>query len=190
MADSKITELDALVQPEGADLVAVVDDVAVTPVTKKITLTDLYEEIPDGQDLGWASGAKMERVDGHIVLTPEASKLVKIAVLRQNFTTDAYSNNQVVLTGYSYGNGGGTTVNLSVTFGITFASAPIVVIAYVGKNDSTATTYPPTTTQSEVFASVYGLSTTGFTGLLRIISGATTAGHNYFACWIAVGTLA
>ena len=41
MADAKITELTALTTPAAEDLLVIVDDVAGTPTTKKITLTDL-----------------------------------------------------------------------------------------------------------------------------------------------------
>lgn len=45
MADAKITQLDALTTTNAADLVAVVDDVAVTPITKKVTLAKLMAGI-------------------------------------------------------------------------------------------------------------------------------------------------
>jgi len=41
MADAKITALTELTSADGADLLAVVDDVAGTPTTKKITLTNI-----------------------------------------------------------------------------------------------------------------------------------------------------
>lgn len=41
MADARITSLTALTAPDTADLLPVVDDVAGTPTTKKITLGDL-----------------------------------------------------------------------------------------------------------------------------------------------------
>lgn len=41
MADAKITQLTELTSADGADLLAVVDDVAGTPTTKKITLTNI-----------------------------------------------------------------------------------------------------------------------------------------------------
>lgn len=41
MADTKITGLTNLATPEGADLLAVVDDVAGTPTTKKATITNV-----------------------------------------------------------------------------------------------------------------------------------------------------
>jgi len=47
MADKKITELDALAAtPDDADILAIVDDVAVTPVTKKITVANLLGSVP------------------------------------------------------------------------------------------------------------------------------------------------
>jgi hypothetical protein len=41
MANKKITELTELTTPAGADIVAIVDDVAGTPTTKKVTVTNL-----------------------------------------------------------------------------------------------------------------------------------------------------
>ena len=42
MADAKITELDALGEtPNDADILAIVDDVVGTPITKKITVANL-----------------------------------------------------------------------------------------------------------------------------------------------------
>lgn len=42
MADQKITQLDALAAtPDDADILAIVDDVAGTPITKKITVANL-----------------------------------------------------------------------------------------------------------------------------------------------------
>lgn len=41
MADQKITALDALTTPASGDLLAIVDDVVGTPVTKKITINNL-----------------------------------------------------------------------------------------------------------------------------------------------------
>ena len=46
MADQKITELDELnATPDSTDLVAIVDDVAGTPVTKKITIANLLSSL-------------------------------------------------------------------------------------------------------------------------------------------------
>ena len=41
MANKKITELTDLPSPAGADILAIVDDVAGTATTKKVTVTNL-----------------------------------------------------------------------------------------------------------------------------------------------------
>ena len=41
MADQKITDLTALVSVDGSDLLAIVDDPAGTPITKKVTVSNL-----------------------------------------------------------------------------------------------------------------------------------------------------
>ena len=45
MANAKIAELDALTTPVGADLLAIVDDVVGTPITKKVTLSNILSVI-------------------------------------------------------------------------------------------------------------------------------------------------
>jgi len=45
MSDKKITQLTALTSLAGADLFVVVDDVAGTPISKKITASDLANYI-------------------------------------------------------------------------------------------------------------------------------------------------
>lgn len=46
MANKKITELTELTTPAGADLFAIVDDVAGTPTTKKVTVSNLMTQAP------------------------------------------------------------------------------------------------------------------------------------------------
>jgi len=46
MANKKITELTALTTPAGADILAIVDDVAGTATTKKVSVTDLMTQAP------------------------------------------------------------------------------------------------------------------------------------------------
>jgi len=46
MANKKITELDALTTPAGADVLAIVDDVAGTATTKQVTVTNLMTLAP------------------------------------------------------------------------------------------------------------------------------------------------
>ncbi len=46
MANKKFTDLDNLATPVGADVIAIVDDVAGTPTTKKVTATNLMTLAP------------------------------------------------------------------------------------------------------------------------------------------------
>lgn len=46
MANKKITQLDALTTPAGADVLAIVDDVAGTATTKQVTVTNLMTQAP------------------------------------------------------------------------------------------------------------------------------------------------
>lgn len=46
MANKKFTELDNLATPNGADVMAIVDDIAGTPTTKKVTATNLMTLAP------------------------------------------------------------------------------------------------------------------------------------------------
>ena len=149
-------------------------------------------QIADDQDIAFASGAKIERVAGNLVLTPETSKLVKIAVLQQAHITDAYNNNSVILTGWGYvaGTDGQVyTVAETITFGITFAAAPIVLINFIGQSGTTygsgtsivghalnarMETNNPTTTSVQFS----GYSEVGVN---------TAAATNYLYTWIAIG---
>jgi hypothetical protein len=54
MANTKITELTELTTPTGVDIVAIVDDVAGTPSTKKVTVTNL---------MGQASASNLSSYD-------------------------------------------------------------------------------------------------------------------------------
>lgn len=64
----------------------------------------------------------------HITLTAGTSKLVRITVLRQDNTTNTYTANSVILTGWGYFRGTGATyASEAVTFGITFSERPVVV---------------------------------------------------------------
>jgi len=56
MANKKITELTDLPSPAGADILAIVDDVAGTATTKKVTVTNLMGQAPV-QSVNTATGA-------------------------------------------------------------------------------------------------------------------------------------
>lgn len=129
----------------------------------------------------------------HITITPGTSKLVKTAVLRQDITTNSYSNNQVILTGWGYitGNGAATRLNESVTFGVTFASAPIVLISMAGNlvgSNPSAVSDLVNTTDDDLEWRAYASSTTGFTAEVESdVNLGSTSRYGY--SWIAIGTL-
>ncbi len=82
MADRKITELAALSAPTGKDLLYVVDDPSGTPVSKKVSLHDMFGSVPANTSItGTAtvsgntslSGAKTTVAAGQITLTASTS---------------------------------------------------------------------------------------------------------------------
>lgn len=99
MADEKITQLDAITAQAAADLLAIAVDVAGTPITKKITLTNFFNLIPcalsitenieirSGKDLvlrradeGWdwrlrQVGTKLDFHSGGDLVNPKVSML-------------------------------------------------------------------------------------------------------------------
>ena len=124
---------------------------------------------------------------GHIDIRPGASKLVKIAILEQDDTTDNYRNSAVILTGWGYGVVSGTPsfVEDTVTFGITYATIPIVVCSAAGAG----TTLGSETAYAEVFSNTYSQSTTSFIVHLQRYSGNMANGQNVRYNWTAIGSL-
>lgn len=70
----------------------------------------------------------------HTIINAGTSKLVKIKVLRQDNTTNTYTENTVILTGWGHilGDGDSTTGTDTVSFGITFSEKPVVVTGNLG----------------------------------------------------------
>jgi len=134
---------------------------------------------------------------GHIILTPATSKLVKFSVLRQNITTDAYTNNQIILTGWNYllqAGGGSTVVAKTITYGLTFTAVPIVVAQNIGIKYTTAPTAIEDLTTSVTGDGLYKsfalntLTTTTFKADSGQTGNAGADTYRGFA-WIAIGTL-
>jgi hypothetical protein len=127
----------------------------------------------------------------HITLTPGASKLVKLAVLRQDGTTNTYKNNTIMQSGWFFLNSGnGTTVlSKSVTFGLPFTSAPVVTVSPVGVvNGSDPTSIGQLTTQLVQTAGACAITTTGFNAKIQDTTNFGTADRMGFA-WCAIGDL-
>lgn len=129
----------------------------------------------------------------HITITPGSSKLVKIAVLQQNDTTNAYVNSSVVLTGWGHITGNGTAVIAeTVTFGITFAAAPIVISSALGYKDSsdpTAIGQLARVTSNESYSTNGDITTTNFSIGLRNTTATFGATTRFGYTWIAIGSL-
>ncbi len=93
----------------------------------------------------------------HITLTPGTNKLVKISVLRQDNTTNTYSNSSVVLTGWGFFVGdGASSYTKTISFGITFSgSEPIVLASLLGKKAGVLPTLPSTVSEFDPGMELY-----------------------------------
>lgn len=135
---------------------------------------------------------KLYHTDGHLVFTPSTSKLVKIAVLRQNITTNVYSNNSVILTGWMYAQGDGvnTYKSVAINFGITFAAAPIVLTSACYKKQTSAPTdiTELNSPDQRPFAITGAMSTTGFNFIMCFNYVAPNTQY-HGGTWIAIGVL-
>lgn len=135
----------------------------------------------------------------HIVLTPGTSKFVKVAVLRQDDTTDAYKNTSVILTGWGFQLGAASAyMTEAVSFGIIFDAAPIVLastLTFINGSDPTVISDFGTSDSGSVIEAG-GITTGGFTALRKQVStdGADPGNFNgvvrFGYSWIAIGELA
>lgn len=129
----------------------------------------------------------------HITLTPGESKLVKTAVLEQADTANTYRNNTVILTGWGFVQGNGASnMSKTVSFGVTFATPPIIIVGLLGGKNS-----PGSPTALSDFATNWTVpqnvvaqqpATTGFIAV--VINTATLNSNQYTGfSWIAIGTI-
>jgi hypothetical protein len=134
----------------------------------------------------------------HLVLTPGASKLVKMAVLEQDDTTDTYVNDEVVLTGWGYwqGNGVDTLLTKNINFGVTFLARPKIVITLLGGKGSSAPThigdfgdyFAQTGGNWWISPFPYATSTSGSTISARVENAPSNVTFLGFS-WIAIGPI-
>ena len=158
-------------------------------------------EVPDGSITtekiadGAVTSAKLEHSGPHIPITPDENGLVKMAVMRQDITTDTHSNNQVILTGWGFATGDGSNTGLSkqITFGVTFSAAPVVIVSNLGtKAGSDPASIGELVTPSGNYHAfyAYNIVTTGFLSRIDQEVGAPIgSGVRVGFSWIAIGTL-
>lgn len=75
MADAKITQLTELTSADGADLLAIVDDVAGSPITKKITLTNIASWLASLAQTLVNKTLTSPKINENVVLTSTATEL-------------------------------------------------------------------------------------------------------------------
>lgn len=138
----------------------------------------------------------IDKSDGHVVVTPDADKFFKFQTLRQDDTSNTYVSNQVVVSGWGWVAGDGVNPNEeeSVSFGVTFATRPIVVVVSSGANTSSNPTHQGdttgTTTGRRLNAQAREVTTTGFNVLIQETEESViTSGTRCIYQWIAIGTL-
>jgi len=130
----------------------------------------------------------------HITITPGTSKLVKVAALRQNMASNVYENNSVILTGFITILGSAVAeLSFSVTFGITFAAAPIILLgSMLSKNSTVAPVLISDCAglaAGNISIDITAPSTTGF-GIILHRWDANFGAIQYGVAWTAIGVLA
>ena len=144
---------------------------------------------------GAVTSAKLDHSGPHIPITPDENGLVKMAVLRQDNTTNTYSKDQVILTGWGWitSDGSDEYVEETVSFGVTFSTPPIVILGNPGRNDDTDPSDISDLTDNgrQGHVSAHSISTTGFTVWIQNVDIGTNLnnGNRYGYRWIAIGTL-
>lgn len=128
----------------------------------------------------------------HVQIIGKGNGLTKISILRQDNTTNTYKHNSVILTGWGFilGNGTGTQ-SKSVTFGITFAAAPVVLTsglnAIVGSDPTTIGSF--TAASEDTVSGARSITTTGFTESMQKVSGTFGSTARFGFSWLAIGEL-
>lgn len=130
----------------------------------------------------------------HITLTPGTSKLVKLASLRHDNTTDTYKNNTVILTGWGFtvgDNSNPVTVSKTITLGVTFSEVPVVIVTAIGYKDSSDPTSIDNFTQTGGYIpSVGGLTTGAFNCQSYNMGGtAISSARRCGFSWVVIGTI-
>ncbi len=146
----------------------------------------------DGSGLNNLSNPIVANSANHLVLTPGTNKFVKIAVLRQDDTTNAYKNNSIILSGWGrIAYSAAVTVSETATMGITFDDRPIVVGTFGGDHGS-LTTYGSggNSVEGRVIIKLHTITTSTFVAQLHTGGSTNFAAGSGFYQWNAIGELA
>lgn len=129
----------------------------------------------------------------HAQFIGKGNGLTKISVLQQLNTTDGYKHNSVILTGWGiYAQSAVANKSETVTFGITFASRPIVLVSYGGDSAAANTSYGSgaNTVKGPVCIKAHTIATGSFIAQIHTSDGTSWgATDNAFYQWIAIGEL-
>ena len=147
----------------------------------------------DGSGLNNLSNPIVANSANHLVLTPGTNKFVKIAVLRQDNTTNAYKNNSIMLTGWGLvAYPAASNVTDTVTYGITFDAIPIPVGVF-GGDHSSSSTYGAggNLVEGLLHFKIHTPTTTTFVAQIhKYNGGGNFAAGNAFYQWQSIGELA
>lgn len=123
-----------------------------------------------------------------------AETKIRIPITRQDDTTNSTSYQNVIVTGWGWILGNNTTAYLSetVNFGVTFASAPIVICSALGYRDTTnPSAIGDLTEWDQMIGSAGSVTTTTFVAQLSTRqNGAIANTRRVGYSWIAIGKIA
>jgi hypothetical protein len=130
----------------------------------------------------------------HTVINAGSSKLVKIKVLRQDNTTNAYNADTVILDGWGWKQGvAAVDMSEAVTFGITFSEVPIVLAGSAGLRNGSDPSAIGNLDANNVSTLIHGKSITtgGFAVEFADVDANTnlSTAYRYGYAWFAMGVL-
>lgn len=123
----------------------------------------------------------------NILGTNDADFDTRTTIKRQDDTTNSDKTNPRTLTGWGVINTSASAFQSeTVTFGVTFAQRPIVVICFGGDNATVATYGAGGATLQTAYAYAHTITTTNFVARIAA-AGAYSANQKVFYQWIAIG---
>lgn len=128
----------------------------------------------------------------HVTLTPGASKVVKLTVIRQNLASTSYMNSSFIQEGWDFvtGDGSNSGYTKTISFPVTFVGTPLVFTTPAGALQGSDPTQIGDLTAGWGAAAISGRSVTAgsFVADLSFAVNLTNAKRVAFT-WIAIGTI-